>query len=995
MPVVSVMFLSYNHGAYLEQAVKSVLGQTYQDFEIIFSDDCSNDNTMEIISKYESDRVNIHRFHENMGAAINMKYIWRHCSGKYLALINSDDVWEEDHLEKSVYYLDSHKDCAGVFSWASLIDEQGNMIDTCCEVFQQENRSQAMWLRRLFTGGNCICHPSMVLRREVYDRIGFLNAGLRQLPDFQFWIRVLKNYQIYVIPEVLVKHRRCAKTKQNTSAPVLENSLRDINESLYILMHFFDDLSDDLFYEAFHELFRRKEVTVHEHGCLLCEQLQEAAGFGKGIAGMERIEENAHAKGKYLQGAVLFILLCICLIASDRVSFRICIETKGYPQIGTASLYVEQGEEIDPGHVIRTIGQENDMLVFEIPAYKYHFASNLRLDPVNVKTDLTISRISYTVAGYEAYSISGNEFVQDAAAYAGLMGMEAAGRNGIIHADSTNPVIFLGNKQVEEYNKIHIACSGIKIAFLFASLLVSVIMLRWIRQNDRQHWMGIYNKALDVLYNRKNRKLFLVISAFTFVAVRLWNLVRYEGYYFNDEFYFLAEANTFDNLQYMRAPYLSYLVRLFVKIGGNQYFAVKAVPLFCGIISFSCVLYLVCRMCHHPASILLAGFLMSFHALFQFNDFYVRMYACQETALLLLAVILYQIAVSRKIWVQMLLVFGGFLIAAVIYNGDYGDISAHIPVFVYLCCLSWIAAGSKIWERCTQSRYLKYVVFTFICICLLIQFMSVGIKHGMAVSNSLYQAVPMIKDIVYLMRSFRIADRPVMLSYFLKKEWFYAISFLLAGASLLRKKQTGQTAVFLLAFLPLAALCMLLYDARILRAFIGCLAVSVIIVVSYWDELLEKRCFMPFIAGGCLFTVLLSPVDLGWKEYREQMYLYDEVYFCDYGTIMEDAQKEREAGKDIIALFGGEQVLRYFEFLPDLDLCTWDENQNMNYTNEELVEWLMDAVSEKSGRCVLLMDKAGADKLYEAGLYENILQKHLFRMYHRNIQFNSLYLVYL
>ena len=131
MPVVSVMFLSYNHGAYLEQAVKSVLGQTYQDFEIIFSDDCSNDNTMEIISKYESDRVNIHRFHENMGAAVNMKYIWRHCSGKYLALINSDDVWEEDHLEKSVYYLDSHKDCAGVFSWASLIDEQGNMIDTC------------------------------------------------------------------------------------------------------------------------------------------------------------------------------------------------------------------------------------------------------------------------------------------------------------------------------------------------------------------------------------------------------------------------------------------------------------------------------------------------------------------------------------------------------------------------------------------------------------------------------------------------------------------------------------------------------------------------------------------------------------------------------------------------------------------------------------------------------------------------------------------------
>lgn len=269
-PTVSVMFMSYNHAPYIERALNSVFGQTYQAFEIILSDDCSSDNTRNILEKIDNNKLNLHFFTENQGATFNHEYIWKHCNGKYLALINSDDVWLPTHLEKSVEYLDSHPECGAVFSWASLTDEDDNIIDPCCEVFKQPNRTHAEWVKWLFTKGNCLCHPSVVLRKEVYEKAGFYKQGFRQLPDYNLWTRVLNKYDIHILEEVLVQHRRCNKTNGNTSAPVVGNSIRDVNESLYTLLHYFDEMPSELFVEAFRSEFRWKEAESFEE--LLCEK---------------------------------------------------------------------------------------------------------------------------------------------------------------------------------------------------------------------------------------------------------------------------------------------------------------------------------------------------------------------------------------------------------------------------------------------------------------------------------------------------------------------------------------------------------------------------------------------------------------------------------------------------------------------------------------------------------------------------------------------------
>lgn len=269
-PKVSVMLASYNHADYIQRALDSVLGQTWQDFEIVLSDDCSTDQTKEALAGYRDPRLFVHYFEENQGATINSRYVWEQCRGQYLALIHSDDVWLPEHLQKSVEYLDRHEGCAAVFSWAALIDEDGRTLDPCCDVFRQQNRTQAEWVHDLFTKGNCLCHPSMVIRRHVYDDIGFYKLGFRQLPDFNMWVRMMKRYAIHILEEVLVQHRRFQQAGQNTSAPILENSIRDVNESFYTLLHYFDGMSDALFREAFRKEFRKKDAASDAE--LLCEK---------------------------------------------------------------------------------------------------------------------------------------------------------------------------------------------------------------------------------------------------------------------------------------------------------------------------------------------------------------------------------------------------------------------------------------------------------------------------------------------------------------------------------------------------------------------------------------------------------------------------------------------------------------------------------------------------------------------------------------------------
>ena len=104
--LVSIIMPSYNTAKYIEESIKSVLAQTYMNWELLIVDDCSTDNTDEIVQPFLSDkRVKYLKNEKNSGAAISRNRALREAKGKWIAFLDSDDLWMPEKLEKQIAFM--------------------------------------------------------------------------------------------------------------------------------------------------------------------------------------------------------------------------------------------------------------------------------------------------------------------------------------------------------------------------------------------------------------------------------------------------------------------------------------------------------------------------------------------------------------------------------------------------------------------------------------------------------------------------------------------------------------------------------------------------------------------------------------------------------------------------------------------------------------------------------------------------------------------------
>ncbi len=249
---VSVLMPSYNHARFIETAIESVLSQTYQDFEIIIVDDGSTDNSAEIISRFRSQKLRVEYLKRNGGACEAMNIALSMSRGDYIAVCNSDDAWVAHKLETQCSFLDRNRDICAVFSDVNWIGADGECLESgdspYDRVFEQKNRSRWAWLRDLIEGGNCLCHPSVLIRREVYEAVGNYDRRLRQLPDLFMWTKTVQYGDIFVMPEKLVRFRL---HDSNTSAPSEATNNRSINEHSLIVRETVKNITPFNFLRAF------------------------------------------------------------------------------------------------------------------------------------------------------------------------------------------------------------------------------------------------------------------------------------------------------------------------------------------------------------------------------------------------------------------------------------------------------------------------------------------------------------------------------------------------------------------------------------------------------------------------------------------------------------------------------------------------------------------------------------------------------------------------
>lgn len=267
-PTVSVIMATYNHAPFVAEAIQSVLGQTGVDFEFLISDDGSADNTRDVVASIKDERITFYPNEVNRGAGVVTNELIQRASGKYIALLNSDDYWcDNDKLAFQVQFLEDNPQVGACFGRARFVDKDGRPMDKASipsgDVFDQPNRSQGAWLRRFFELGNCICHPTMLIRKACYDELGTYSNRMRQLPDLDMWIRLVKHYQIHIFDKEMITFR--LMPGENASSQTVTNSIRTINEHYLIAENFFEGVTAEQLTEGFSDLLRIKSIESDIH----------------------------------------------------------------------------------------------------------------------------------------------------------------------------------------------------------------------------------------------------------------------------------------------------------------------------------------------------------------------------------------------------------------------------------------------------------------------------------------------------------------------------------------------------------------------------------------------------------------------------------------------------------------------------------------------------------------------------------------------------------
>ncbi len=194
---VSIVIPAYNHGNYLDEAIRSVLSQDYPDVELIVLDDGSTDTTREVLRKNGTDFR--WETQENMGQARTLEKGWRMARGQILGYLSADDVLLPSAVRESVAALDAHQEAVATYCDFRLIDPESRVIRTV--------KTPDYSYRDMLVTVACPPGPGAFFRRSGYELAGPWNPLYRQMPDYDFWLRLGLYGNFIRIPHVLAGFR--------------------------------------------------------------------------------------------------------------------------------------------------------------------------------------------------------------------------------------------------------------------------------------------------------------------------------------------------------------------------------------------------------------------------------------------------------------------------------------------------------------------------------------------------------------------------------------------------------------------------------------------------------------------------------------------------------------------------------------------------------------------------------------------------------------------
>ena len=196
--LVSIIMPSYNTAPYIAGSIQSVIDQTYKDWELIIVDDCSTDNTDEVITSLHDERIRYFKNERNGGAAVSRNKALRKAKGKWIAFLDSDDLWNPEKLEKQIAFM---KENGYVFSYTNYeeIDADGNKTGVRVTGPKKITKS----------GMYNYCWPGCLTVMYDANHIGLIQIeDIKKNNDYAMWLKVCKKADCYLLDECLAQYRK-------------------------------------------------------------------------------------------------------------------------------------------------------------------------------------------------------------------------------------------------------------------------------------------------------------------------------------------------------------------------------------------------------------------------------------------------------------------------------------------------------------------------------------------------------------------------------------------------------------------------------------------------------------------------------------------------------------------------------------------------------------------------------------------------------------------
>ena len=206
--LISIIMPTYKCGRFIAESIKSVQAQTFQNWELIIVDDCSGDDTIGIVLDFQrnDDRIKVFQNPSNMGAAISRNAALREAKGRWIAFLDSDDLWEPEKLEKQIKFMTENGYSFSYTRYAE-VDEDSEPLGI--EVSGPKHVTKAGMYAFCWLGCLTVMYDS--------QKVGLIQVeDIKKNNDYAMWLKVCKKADCYLLDECLAKYRRGRKGSIST-----------------------------------------------------------------------------------------------------------------------------------------------------------------------------------------------------------------------------------------------------------------------------------------------------------------------------------------------------------------------------------------------------------------------------------------------------------------------------------------------------------------------------------------------------------------------------------------------------------------------------------------------------------------------------------------------------------------------------------------------------------------------------------------------------------